>query len=156
MNASDKEINTIIMQEIGLEIGENNRIYDQDTGVKITINNMDVIAPGNHCDKQSIEFDPHNNRKLMSQLFGYFLDKHSEETDIDILAYYNVDDGKNGYIECRMSNNELISSKSYQRDSLKYTDIIMRLNGETNTDELEKFDTPIERKSILNEKDKLK
>lgn len=152
MNASDKEINTIIMQEIGLEVGENNRIYDQDTGVKITINNMDVIAPGNYCDKQSIEFDPHNNRKLMSQLFGYFLDKHSEETDIDILAYYNVDDGKNGYIECRMSNNELISSKSYQRDSLKYTDIIMRLNGETNTDELEKFDTPMERKSILSKK----
>lgn len=142
MENLDKEINTLIMREIGLEVGHNHRIYDQDTGMEIKINGMDVVAPGYYGGRQSIEFDPHNNRKLMGHLFGYFLEKHSDETDEDIIAYYNVDSGSNGRVECRTSNNEVIKSQSYLRDSLKYTDIIMQLNGETDTTELKKYDVP--------------
>lgn len=142
MENLDKEINTLIMREMGLEVGPGHHIYDQDTGMEIKINGMNVMAPGYYGGHQSIEFDPHNNRKLMGHLFGYFLEKYSDETDEDIIAYYSVDNGNNGRVECRTSNNELITSKQYLRDSLKYTDIIMQLNGETNTDELKKYDIP--------------
>lgn len=141
MNATDKEINTLIMQEIGLEVGSRQRIYDQDTGAVIKINGMDVVAPGSYCGNKAMEFDPHNNRKMMSQLFGLFLEKYSEETDIDVLIYYNVDDvDSKSKIECVLSNNEVITSKPYTRDSLKYTDIIMQLNG-GDAGDLTKYDT---------------
>ena len=141
MNATDKEINTLIMQEIGLEVGSRQRIYDQDTGAVIKINGMDVVAPGSYCGNKAMEFDPHNNRKMMSQLFGHFLEKYSEETDIDVLIYYNVDDvDSKSKIECVLSNNEVITSKPYTRDSLKYTDIIMQLNG-GDAGDLTKYDT---------------
>ena len=82
MNNLDKEFNTLIMQEIGLEIGDDDRIYDQETQNIIRMNGMDVMAPGCYGGRNSIEFDPYNNKKMMSQLFGYFIDKYSEETGV--------------------------------------------------------------------------
>lgn len=139
MTNNDLEINTLIMQEIGLEIGPRKRIFDQDTGMEIKINGMDVVAPGCYAGRQSIEFDPHNNKKMMSHLFGYFLEKRAEETDIDVLTYYNVDNGNQGHVECKLSNNEVVSSGNYIKDSLKYTDIMIQLNGDTPPD-LSKYD----------------
>lgn len=129
MTEMEREINTLIMQEIGLEVGRNQRIYDQDTGDALRINGMDIVAPGCYGGKQAIEFDPYNNRKMMGQLFGHFLEKYSDETGVDVLSYYNVDSGSDVKVECRMSDDTIVSSKPYGRDSLKYTDIIMQLNG---------------------------
>ena len=139
MTELDKEVNNLIMQEIGLEVGRDQRIYDQDTGSSIRINGMDVIAPGCYAGHKAVEFDPHNNRKMMNQLFGYFLNKYSDETDIDVLSYYNVNTLDGEKIECKMSDNSTIRSKPYKRDSLKYTDIIMQLNGD-NSEDLNKYD----------------
>lgn len=139
MNQKDLEINNLIMQEIGLEIGIGNKIIDQDTGAALAFKGMTVIAPG--CfSHNAIEFDPHNNKKMMSNLFGYFLDKHSEESDVDVLAYYNVDHGNKSAIECKLSNQTCITSKPYTRDSLKYADIIIQLNGGTAPD-FDQYDT---------------
>ena len=152
MNELDREINTLIMQEIGLEVGENQRIYDQDSGIAIRVNGMDVVAPGSFRGRQTIEFDPHNNRKLMGCLFDYFLEKRAEETDVDVLTYYNKDQSNNaGQIECRMSDNQTVTSKSYKRDSLKYTDIIMQLNGEESVD-LSKFDVLPDKSTVKKKK----
>ena len=147
----DKEINNIIMQEIGLGVGDNHKIYDQDTGFELAIGGSSLVEPGYYGGRNTIEFDPHNNRKMMVQMFEYFLRKHSSETDIDTLAYYNVSpaatDAANGeYIECRMSDDSFIKSRSYKRDSLKYTDIIMQLNGESVP--LDQYDTPVVKPTI--------
>ena len=140
MTEMEREINTLIMQEIGLEVGRDQKICDQDTGDVLRINGMDIVAPGSYCGKQSIEFDPYNNRKMMGQLFGHFLEKYSDETGVDALSYYNVDTGREAKVECRMSDDTVISSKAYGRDSLKYTDIIMQLNG--GEADLSKYDVP--------------
>ena len=150
MTEMEKEINTIIMQEIGLEVGKNNIICDQDTGDALKINGMDIVAPGCYGGKQSIEFDPYNNRKMMGQLFGHFLGKYSDETGVDVLSYYNVDSGVDMKVECRMSNDSIVSSKSYGRDSLKYTDIIMQLNG--GEADLSKYDIPQTKETIRRKK----
>lgn len=146
MTDIEREINMLIMQEIGLEIRNDQKLYDQDTGDAIKVNGMDVMAPGCYGGRHAIEFDPYNNRKMMGQMFGYFLDKYSDETGVDALSYYNVDSGEDGRVECKMSDNELISSKPYTRDSLKYTDIIMQLNG-GGTD-LSKYDIPQTKETV--------
>lgn len=157
MNPMDKEINTLIMQEIGLEIGPKSQIVDQDTGLAIRINGADVVAPdcyyGRRGDgtSKSMEFDPYNNRKLMNSLFSYFTEKQENETGVGVLAFYNVDNKEGGHVECRMTDNEVLTSASYQRDSLKYVDLIMQMNGEENPD-LKKYDILPEPKSTIKKK----
>ena len=152
MNAKDKEINRIIMNEIGLEIGSDNKIYDQDTGEQITIGGISLRAPDTYGGKDSMEFDPHNNRKQMRNLFEYFLEKNSElEEEPGVVNYYDKDNnGTTGKVECRRVDNTLITSKSYMRDSLKYTDIMIQMNG--GDADLDRFDTPIVKETVKKKK----
>lgn len=137
MNEKDLKVNEMIMREIGLEVGHGNKIVDQDTGVPLTVGTSYIMAPGAYCGRQNIEFDPYNNRKLMGNLFGMYLEKYADESGIDCSTYYDVNHDKKtqaSAIECRMSDNSLITSRPYIRDSLKYADIILQLNGEENVD----------------------
>ena len=162
MTDFDKKINSIIMQELGLEVGPSQRIYDQDTGDILQINGTEIVAPGTpinnsiKCGQPMMtEFDPYNNRKMMNQLFAYFLDKISDETDQDVVTYYNIDGSSpnTGRVQCKMSDNSTITSGEYKRDSLKYTDIIIQLNGGNADDlDLKDFDTPMTQESIKNVK----
>lgn len=137
------KINTIIMQQAGLEVNDDGTIIDQDTGIGLSINGNPIVKGAR--TKHSIEFDPYNNRKLMNQLFAYFLNKRSEEGELGVSSYYNVDgDSKTGAIECRMEDNQYIRSDFYKRDSLKLADIMMRLNGDDDAlDSLKEFDVPL-------------
>lgn len=129
MNQTDLNINNIIMQEIGLEVSASNRIIDQDTGMTMTFGGREIVAPGVYGGFNTVEFDPYNNKRMMNRLFGYFLEKHAEESDVGVMTYYSVDKGDKGSIECRMSDQSTIRSKPYIRDSLKCADIIIQLNG---------------------------
>lgn len=136
MNQLDTEINTIIMQELGLEVGIGNRIVDQDTGGTIRFRGKDVMAPGFY-NGRSVEFDPINNGKMMNSLFDRFLETHSEQSDVYVSTFYSIDDSN--CIECRMSDQTSIRSGSYDREGLKYADIIIQLNGGRSSD-LSKYD----------------
>ena len=138
MNAEDKKINSIIMNELGFEPTENGFIRDQDTGNDIKINGVTLVAPGLGANRKNkeMEFDPYNNKKMMGQLFGYFLDKVSDESDEEIVSFYDINTNTDkSKIECKKSDNSTITSGEYKKDSLKYVDIIMRLNGETNPED---------------------
>ena len=141
MNNMDLEVNRLLMREMGLEIGNGQRIIDQDTGMSMKFKGMDIVAPGYYGGSGSIEFDPHNNKRMMATLFGYFLEKHSDESDVDVLTYYSIDNGGDkSSIQCKMSDQSLITSKPYLRESLKCADIIIQLNGGASPD-LDKYDT---------------
>lgn len=154
MNKIDKEINEIIMNEMGLDIGLESRIYDQDTMRPIEINGMKVMAPGVYGGKQSVEFDPYNSVKQMSYLFGYYTKKFAEENGKEVIASYEINtEDKKGKIECRFDDNETISSEAYYRDSLKYTDMIMKMNGDMNPSQtIGKYDIPFEKKEAPKKK----
>ena len=159
MNEMDLEVNRLLMREMGLEVGNGQRIIDQDTGISMKFKGMDIVAPGHYGGNGSIEFDPHNNRRMMSTLFGYFLEKHSDESDVDVLTYYNIDgDNNKSSIQCKMSDHSLITSKPYLRDSLKCADIIIQLNGGASPN-LEKYDiepqpTTVKRRGATSGKNK--
>lgn len=148
MNEFDKVVNALIMREVGLEIGDDKKIYDQDSGMPIKINGVEVVAPGSYSSRCTIEFDPYNNRKQMGQIFNYFINKQYEEGGREVLAYYNKDDTpQGGKVECKLDDDTVITSEKYGRDTLKYTDIIMRLNGDENPD-LKQYDVPMTRDTI--------
>lgn len=143
------EVNNIIMQEIGLEIGQAYKMIDQDTGIALKINGADVVAPGHFRGRQTIEFDPYNNRKMMNSLFGYFLEKHEDETGVGVVTFYDIpsDEPDKGSIKCVLNDNTTIQSGNYMRDGLKYADLIVQLNGgEANS--FQDYDSPVEKETI--------
>lgn len=149
MNQADREINELIMNEMGLDIGLESRIYDNDTMRPITVNGMKVMAPGVYGGKKSVEFDPYNNRRQMAYLFGYYTNKYAEENGKEVIANYAVDEGDKGRIECRMDDDTIISSGVYHRDTLRYIDLVMRMNGDDHPEEtIAKYDIPFERKEV--------
>lgn len=158
MDQKDLNINNLIMREIGLEIGVGNRIIDQDTGAAVTFGGKEIVAPGIYGGHNAIEFDPHNNKKMMNRLFGYFLEKHADESDVSVMTYYNVDKPNNlSSIECKMTDSSVIVSKPYARESLRCADIIIQLNGGESPD-LYEYDTEkeinIKKRSGTNVKNK--
>ena len=58
MNKFDKEVNALFMSELGFEIGKNQRIFDQDTGLPLEVGGVKFVAPDCYGGKQSAEFDP--------------------------------------------------------------------------------------------------
>ena len=149
MIENDKNINNLIMQEMGLEVGPAHKIYDQDSGLPIRINGIDVVEPGYIRGRQMSEFDPFNNRKQMGSLFGYFLDKHAEETGSEVVTYYDIpsNEPQKGSVTCVMDDNSKLQSGDYIRDSLRYADIIIQLNGgEANS--LQEYDSPIKKETV--------
>lgn len=143
-----KDVNKIIMDEIGLEVTRHGLIRDQDTGSNISINSHPLVAP-NMGGRGKLEFDPYNDRKMMVALFNHFLTKVEEDEDKSVVVYYDVNSEKEnkGRVECKMSDNTIIASKDYQRDSLKYLDIIMQMNGEKSPD-LREFDVPQQKEAV--------
>ena len=84
--------------------------------------------------KNDILFDPMNNSKLMSNLFAYYLTKLEENEGVVFESYYTKN-GNEGRTALEIKNQyEKITSKYYNNDSMKYIDIILKLNGESGID----------------------
>ena len=64
---------------------------------------------------------------------------------IILVSYWigiNGNDNTKGQVECRLSDNQIIRSGAYSKDSLRYADLIMRLNGRDDVD-LSEYDMSI-------------
>ena len=126
-----------LMQEMGLEEGERRRIVDQDTGEICCFKNKDLLVPGSQSGKNSVEFDPLNNPRIMDPLFMEFIDKLEEEGEIDgsCISYGVFDDG-NGALKARltMSDGSHIQSNSYKNEALCFADLVHRINGDEDVD----------------------
>lgn len=159
MDELSMKFNTMIMNEIGLEIGSRQRLYDQDTGVLVQFEGKDLVAPGAASGREAQEFDPYNSTKMMSQMFSYYTDKLAESGEINPFNIIYSVDGQNGRGRVEMKNDEeFMKSKEYVRDQCKYADLILQINGDENPD-LKEFDIPkvketIKRKRSTNNKKK--
>ena len=140
MDQLSLKFNKMIMEEVGLEIGERQRLYDQDTGCLVQLEGKDLVAPGAASGKEAQEFDPYNSTRMMSQIFGYYAKKLADSGEApEYGVVYNVDCGK-GMSRVEIKNDEeKLSSKAYQRDQCKYADLILQINGDENPD-LKEFD----------------
>ena len=142
MDELSMKFNKMIMEEMGFEVGDNQRLYDQDNGMILQFEGKDLVAPGSYYGREAIEFDPYNSTKLMVQMFSYYTNKlveNGESEEYNVL--YNVDSGNSkGRIELKNDTNKLVSGV-YQRDQCKYADLMLQLNGDEHPD-LKEFDIP--------------
>lgn len=148
MDELSMKFNKMIMEEIGLEVGPRQRLYDQDTGMMVKFEGKDLVAPGAASGREAQEFDPYNSTKMMSQMFSYYTDKLAESGEINPFnIIYSVDTDKGrGRVEMK-NDEEFMKSKDYQRDQCKYADLILQINGDENPD-LKEFDIPKVKESV--------
>ncbi len=130
-------VNKMIMDEIGLEIGPEDLIIDQDFTQLLTVSGKNLKFMRNNKtrhEKNIIEFNPSENVKVMVHLFSYYLNKKNLEDGTYFPIYFPVlgSDGKTSALEIK--GDIIIKSKYYKNESLKYLDIIMHINGEENVD----------------------
>ena len=130
------DISRKIFRAVGLDVDNANKVIDQDTCMPIEFKGKCIkytSDPNKNLllAKNDILFDPINNPKLMSNLFGYYLTK-LEETENTVFNSYYVKPGNEGRTAIELkSDSETITSKYYKNDSIKYMDMILRLNGES-------------------------
>ena len=136
MDKKDMELNKRLMMEVGFDVGDHRRLIDQDTGLEVKFDGKYLVAPGSKSGKNSIEFDPINDVHQMSSVFSYYNQKVASEDGEEVRTYFPVEtDPKTnkGYIEAR-TDTKVYRSNEYNNDSLKFTDIIMKMNGANKVD----------------------
>lgn len=145
MDELSTKFNNLMLSEMGLEVGAQRRLYDQDTGDALQFEGKNLYAPGHtppFPDCQ--EFDPYNSHKMMYQMFSYYTAKLAEAGEIpEFSVIYNTD-APNGRGRVEIKNNsDKITSDAYQRDQCRYADLILRINGEEDPMSiLKEFDIP--------------
>ena len=149
MTDLDKKINNLLMEEMGLEEGDRRRVIDQDTGMLYQMKGKDIVTPGSQGGKAAIEFDPINNTRMMSFMFGNFIDKLVEDETVPPVTGYHItnhDKEKKVRASVTFEDNTSLSSNYYNNETTAYADLILRLNGDENPD-VQEYD--IDRRKML-------
>ena len=139
MEKKEFDLNRIVMFEVGLDQGEHRRLIDQDYGTEYkSQDGRFYVGPNSQSGVHSIEFNPALNVKQAESLFQYFGGKMADMGDFPAIStYYNQEvdkDTGSGYVEAVTEDNQRIRSSNYVNESLRYIDVIMKINGSTKVD----------------------
>lgn len=128
-------LNKVIMEDIGLTVDSNNRVMDQDTREYLSYRDKNMKFSSQNSvtlTNQDIIFDPITDKAVMGSLFNHYLGKIEEEDGVYVALHYEQrsEDGKSTALVAKVDNQE-ITTDYYKNDSLKYVEMIKRLNGDS-------------------------
>lgn len=137
-------LNKIVMEEIGLGVDSYQKVIDQDSRDQLKFKDKNIKYSSQNSvvtTKNDIIFDPAENKNLMCSLFDHFTQKIESEENKYVSMYYDISDNT-GYAIAAMVDGIRVTSDHYNNESLKYIDIIMKINGTEDVD-LKKYDNLI-------------
>ena len=161
MEDKDIEINTRLMEEFGLEQGTRRRIYDHETGDIRLMKGKEIVAPGAIPGKNTLEFDPINNTRMMNFFFGSYIQAMEEENLLggSVMSYSVIPSKAPGKIKAVLKINpddgspiKEISSKPYKNETSCMADLVCRINGDTEVDmseyDIDRRKNPLQKSAI--------
>ena len=161
MEDKDIEINTRLMEEFGLEQGTRRRIYDHETGDIRLMKGKEIVAPGAIPGKNTLEFDPINNTRMMNFFFGSYIQAMEEEDLLggSVMSYSVIPSKAPGKIKAVLKINpddgspiKEISSKPYKNETSCMADLVCRINGDDNVDmseyDIDRRKNPLQKSAI--------
>ena len=161
MEDKDIEINTRLMEEFGLEQGTRRRIYDHETGDIRLMKGKEIVAPGTIPGKNTLEFDPINNTRMMNFFFGSYIQAMEEEDLLggSVMSYSVIPSKAPGKIKAVLKINpddgspiKEISSKPYKNETSCMADLVCRINGDTEVDmseyDIDRRKNPLQKAAI--------
>lgn len=142
-----------LLYVLGVNVNpSDNIIMDQDTNNPILFEGKNIKATRNpakpaYISENDVKLDPINPRytKLMSKLFGFYLDKEFDNGNLGkVLSFYFDDHPDEENDSCKLiikfEGGEIVESNYYRSKALAYTEAIMMLDGSFPIDDLKKFD----------------
>ena len=161
MEDKDIEINTRLMEEFGLEQGTRRRIYDHETGDIRLMKGKEIVAPGAIPGKNTLEFDPINNTRMMNFFFGSYIQAMEEEDLLggSVMSYSVIPSKAPGKIKAVLKINpedgspiKEISSKPYKNETSCMADLVCRINGDDDVDmseyDIDRRKNPLQKSAI--------
>lgn len=161
MEDKDIEINTRLMEEFGLEQGIRRRIYDHETGDIRLMKGKEIVAPGAIPGKNTLEFDPINNTRMMNFFFGSYIQAMEEEDLLggSVMSYSVIPSKAPGKIKAVLKINpddgspiKEISSRPYKNETSCMADLVCRINGDTEVDmseyDIDRRKNPLQKSAI--------
>lgn len=143
----------LMMDEIGLYVDPYGRVVDQqtDSALQIKGKNLKFSVDGSiNIGKNEMEFDPLNNQTLANNLFGYYINNRFNENGNNYVSNYSTvasnEDKSKGSLEVKVDG-RVMTSGEYYLDSLKYADMMIRMNGSPEVDLSEYDKAPIPKKN---------
>ena len=161
MEDKDIEINTRLMEEFGLEQGTRRRIYDHETGDIRLMKGKEIVAPGAIPGKNTLEFDPINNTRMMNFFFGSYIQAMEEEDLLggSVMSYSVIPSKSPGKIKAVLKINpedgspiKEISSRPYKNETSCMADLVCRINGDDDVDmseyDIDRRKNPLQKSAI--------
>ena len=161
MEDKDIETNTRLMEELGLEQGTRRRIYDHETGDIRLMKGKEIVAPGAIPGKNTLEFDPINNTRMMNFFFGSYIQAMEEEDLLggSVMSYSVIPSKAPGKIKAVLKINpddgspiKEISSKPYKNETSCMADLVCRINGDDDVDmseyDIDRRKNPLQKSAI--------
>ena len=161
MEDKDIEINTRLMEEFGLEQGIRRRIYDHETGDIRLMKGKEIVAPGAIPGKNTLEFDPINNTRMMNFFFGSYIQAMEEEDLLggSVMSYSVIPSKSPGKIKAVLKINpedgspiKEISSRPYKNETSCMADLVCRINGDDDVDmseyDIDRRKNPLQKSAI--------
>ena len=161
MEDKDIEINTRLMEEFGLEQGTRRRIYDHETGDIRLMKGKEIVAPGAIPGKNTLEFDPINNTRMMNFFFGSYIQAMEEEDLLggSVMSYSVIPSKSPGKIKAVLKINpedgspiKEISSRPYKNETSCMADLVCRINGDDDVDmseyDIDRRKNPLQKAAI--------
>lgn len=91
-----------------------------------------TFVVGSNIDPDTeIAFDPYNNTKLLIGLLNLYIEMYYPFEELLTLSISNKHTNKLGIVTLRFRSGLWFESDEYYKDSLKYIDILYRLDGST-------------------------
>lgn len=146
-----KEMYYNLFLEIGLSINNEQFIYDQDTGIVLKYKDKRIkmsFTNDVYGSNNDVVFDPSVNYDLMVKLFGYYIEKETQNgNDIGYIAHFSEEEFNRAFImkDERYRQRVVVKTKNgdfktapYYNIYLAYIEAIFILSG--NNYDLSNFD----------------
>lgn len=130
-----RELNDLVLKEVGLDIDRYYNVVDQDTGIQLQINGKLIkyyfgSEMGSYLTSDEKILDVGHDPYLMNFLVSYYIEKIKEEDeDLYIFSYHSIYDKiiNKSALEFKGSIN--LKTRFYTMDALKFIEGLFRLTG---------------------------
>lgn len=143
------EFGALMLDELGFYTDMDGRVIDQETDSVVGIKGKTLryVPEDQYISRNEMLFDPLNNQMLANNLFSYYINnRYDGYVSIYNTAQSPSNNGK-GTVNVHTEGDTILQSGEYYMDSLKYADMIMRMNGNTSPD-LSVFDNANRQKGV--------
>ena len=142
-----EEFNTLMFENIGLDLNEEGHVIDDDLGVELMIKGKVLVLDPNKVfpGSNTLLFDPIDNPSIMDKLFKHYVDKIGNDSGVytRLIAYNSAGKNEKTFLEIIMSDGTVYRSGRYYNDNIKCGDIILQLNSAIDVYDFTELDTQV-------------